>query len=78
MSDEDHKLTPRELQDIMNMDPEVEDNESGSNGYFGHDDETVMAPPEDVDSVKEEDSSTLDLYGWSCSDLTLPTVPMLD
>jgi hypothetical protein len=62
----------------MNMDPEVEDNESGSNGDFGRDDETVMAPPEDVDSVKEEDSSTLDLYGWSYSDLTLPTVPMLD
>jgi hypothetical protein len=43
MSDKDCKLTPRALQDIMNMNPEVEDN----------DDETVIAPPGDVDSVKE-------------------------
>jgi hypothetical protein len=44
MSDEDRKLTPRELQDTMNLDPEVEDNESGSNGDFDHDEETAIAP----------------------------------
>jgi hypothetical protein len=69
MSDENCKFTPRELQDIMNVDPEVEDNESGSYGDFYHDDETVIAPPEDVDSVKEDDSRILEVYGWSHSDL---------
>jgi predicted RNA-binding Zn-ribbon protein involved in translation (DUF1610 family) len=70
MSDEDRKLTPRELQDTMNLDPEVEDNESGSNGDFDHDVNTAIATPEDVDSVEEEGSITLEVYGWSYSDLT--------
>jgi hypothetical protein len=65
MSDEDRKLTPRELQAIMNMDPEVEDNENGSNEDFDHDEETAIAPSEDVGSAEEEDSSILEVYGWS-------------
>jgi hypothetical protein len=62
----------------MNLDPEVEDNESGSNGDFDHDEKTAITPPEDVDSVEEEDSSILEVYGWSYCDPTRPTVPMLD
>jgi Zinc knuckle len=44
MSDEDRKLTPRELQALMNSDPEVEENQSGSNGDLDHEEETAIAP----------------------------------
>jgi hypothetical protein len=36
MSDNDRKPNPRELQALMELDPEVEDNESAGNGNFYH------------------------------------------
>jgi hypothetical protein len=42
MSDEDRNTTARELQETMNLGPEVEDNENGSNGDFDHDEENCL------------------------------------
>jgi hypothetical protein len=63
MSEEDCKPTPRELQALMDLDTEVDDNESDGSGHFDHEDETVIAPHAGVNSM-EESSGILEVYGW--------------
>jgi hypothetical protein len=68
ISDVDRKPTPRELQALIELDSEVEDNESAGSGNFDHEKETVIAPHAGVNCV-EEGSGILEVYGGNYGDL---------